>query len=57
MALVEQLDRTSSMIADLEAHVAKLEGMNRNLQNENEELRSTAVDGIEIAKVVQEMTK
>lgn len=57
MALVEQLDRTSSMIADLEVHVAKLEGMNRNLQNENEELRSTAVDGIEIAKVVQEMTK
>lgn len=57
MALVEQLDRTSGMIADLEAHVAKLESINRSLQGENEELRSTAVDGIEIAKVVQEMTK
>lgn len=57
MALVEQLDRTSGMIGDLGTHVKKLEGMNSSLQRENEELRSAAVDGIEIAKVVQEMTK
>lgn len=31
--------------------------MNVSLQHENEDLRLAAVDGIEIAKVVQEMTK
>ena len=52
MQLVEQLERTNSMIADLGAHVAKLESINRSLLRENEELRSAALDGIEIAKVV-----
>ena len=45
------------MIGDLGAHVAKLEGINNKLQRENEDLRTAAVDGIEIAKVVQEMTR
>lgn len=40
------------MIGDLGGHVKKLETMNQTLQKENEELRSAAVDGIEIAKVV-----
>lgn len=57
MALAEQLERTSGMIGDLGAHVAKLEGINNKLQKENEDLRTAAVDGIEIAKVVQEMTR
>lgn len=57
MSLVEQLDRTSGMIGDIGQHVKKLEGMNVSLQHENEDLRLAAVDGIEIAKVVQEMTK
>lgn len=35
----------------------KLEGINRNLTEENEELRQAALDGIEIAKAVQELTK
>jgi len=34
------------------AHVQKLEGMNRGLVVENEELRQAALDGIEIAKAV-----
>jgi len=33
-------------------HVGKLEGINNNLQGENEELREAALDGIEIAKAV-----
>jgi len=40
------------MIAELSAHVEKLEGINRNLLTENDELRQAAMDGIEIAKVV-----
>lgn len=35
----------------------KLEGINKNLLVENEELRSAALDGIEIAKAVQDLTK
>ena len=38
-------------------HVGKLEGINNNLQGENEELREAALDGIEIAKAVQELTR
>lgn len=38
-------------------HVKKLEGINRNLLVENEELRQAALDGIEIAKAVQELTR
>jgi hypothetical protein len=40
------------MISELGAHVGRLGDINRNLLNENEELRQTALDGIEIAKVV-----
>jgi len=57
MRLIEQLDRTNHMIQDLGDHVGKLEGINKNLLSENEELRQAALDGIEIAKVVQELTK
>lgn len=45
------------MINDLLNHVNKLEGINNNLVGENEELRQAALDGIEIAKAVQELTK
>lgn len=55
--LMEQLDRTNQMISELGAHVGRLGDINRNLLSENEELRQTALDGIEIAKVVQELTK
>jgi regulator of replication initiation timing len=55
--LAEQLARTNSMINDLLLHVAKLEGINKNMTIENEELRQAAMDGIEIAKAVQELTK
>jgi len=40
------------MIGELRDHVSKLEGINQNLMVENEELRSAALDGIEIAKAV-----
>ena len=45
------------MIGELSEHVNKLEGINKNLLVENEELRSAALDGIEIAKAVQDLTK
>lgn len=45
------------MIGELSTHVSKLEGINNNLVVENEELRSAALDGIEIAKAVQDLTK
>jgi len=45
------------MINDLEAHVGKLGNINNNLVEENEELRQAALDGIEIAKAVQELTR
>jgi len=45
------------MIGDLGKHVDKLQGINRSMLGENEELRQAALDGIEIAKVVQELTK
>jgi hypothetical protein len=45
------------MIGELGGHVSKLEGINKNLLVENEELRSAALDGIEIAKAVQDLTK
>ena len=45
------------MVGELSAHVNKLEGINKNLLVENEELRSAALDGIEIAKAVQDLTK
>lgn len=57
MKLIEQLERSNQMITELSAHVGKLESINRNLLTENEELRQAALDGIEIAKVVQELTK
>lgn len=57
LALIEQLERTNGMIAQLQDHVRKLEGINRNLLAENEELRQAALDGIEISNVVQELTK
>jgi len=40
------------MIDELSNHVGKLDGINKNLMVENEELRSAALDGIEIAKAV-----
>ena len=43
MRLIEQLDRTNQMITDLSQHVAKLEGINKNLLVENEELRQAAM--------------
>jgi hypothetical protein len=55
--LGEQLGRTTQMIGELRDHVGKLEGINQNLMVENEELRSAALDGIEIAKAVQDLTK
>lgn len=55
--MAEQLERTNQMIADLMGHVQKLENINRNMTIENEELRQAALDGIEIAKAVQELTK
>ena len=55
--LMEQLDRTNMMISEQGAHVGRLGDINRNLLHENEELRQTALDGIEIAKVVQELTR
>jgi predicted RNase H-like nuclease (RuvC/YqgF family) len=57
MRLIEQLERTNQMISDLNGHVSRLEGINRNLLGENEELRQAALDGIEISNVVQELTK
>jgi len=45
------------MIGELSQHVNKLDGINKNLLVENEELRSAALDGIEIAKAVQDLTK
>ena len=45
------------MIGELSSHVSKLESINNNLVVENEELRSAALDGIEIAKAVQDLTK
>lgn len=55
--LAEQIGRTNQMINDLEAHVGKLGNINNNLVEENEELRQAALDGIEIAKAVQELTR
>jgi regulator of replication initiation timing len=52
-----QLGRTTQMIGELKDHVGKLEGINTNLMVENEELRSAALDGIEIAKAVQDLSK
>jgi hypothetical protein len=40
------------MIADLMDHLGKLENINTGLNDENEELRQAAMDGIEIAKAV-----
>ena len=40
------------MISELSQHVNKLEGINKNLLGENEELRQAALDGIEISNVV-----
>ena len=57
LRLIEQLDRSNQMITELSNHVGKLESINRNLLGENEELRQAALDGIEIAKVVQELTR
>ncbi|CDW85127.1 UNKNOWN [Stylonychia lemnae] len=56
MLLAEQLDRTNLMIIDLMNHVGRLENTNKTLSVENEELRQAALDGIEIAKAVQELT-
>lgn len=45
------------MLDDLKAHISKLEGINKGLLSENEELRQAALDGIEISDVVQQLTK
>ena len=49
---VEQLESTNNMIAALGEMVKKLEGINKSLLGENEELRQAALDGIEISNVV-----
>ena len=45
------------MIQDLMVHVSRLEGIHGGLIGENEELRQAALDGIEIAKAVQDLTR
>lgn len=45
------------MIQDLMAHVNRLDGIHSGLVQENEELRQAALDGIEIAKAVQDLTR
>ncbi len=55
--LMEQLERTNQMINDLMSHVNRLDDINKNLLGENEELRQAALDGIEIAKAVQDLTR
>jgi predicted RNase H-like nuclease (RuvC/YqgF family) len=55
--LLQQLERTNIMIHDLMAHVSRLDGIHNNLMQENEELRQAAMDGIEIAKAVQDLTR
>jgi len=55
--LMQQLDRTNLMIQDLMSHVHKLEGIHKGLVAENEELRQAALDGSEIAKAVQDLTR
>ena len=45
--LADELGRTNQMISELSQHVQKLEGINKNLLIENEELRSAALDGID----------
>lgn len=45
------------MIQDLMTHVNRLDGIHHGLVNENEELRQAALDGIEIAKAVQDLTR
>jgi len=57
LLLLQQLERTNGMIQDLMAHVSRLEGIHSNLVAENEELRQAALDGIEIAKAVQDLTR
>ena len=39
LGMIEQLERTNGMIGDLQEHVKKLEGINKGLLGENEELR------------------
>ena len=39
LALQEQIERTTQMIGELGKHVQKLEGINRSMLSENEELR------------------
>ena len=56
-AMIEQLEGTNGMIGAMGDMVKKLEGINKNLLAENEELRQAALDGIEISNVVQELTK
>ena len=55
--LDEQIEKTNAIIRDLSEHLAQAEARNKNLLLENEELRQASLDGIEIAKAVQELTK
>ena len=55
--LDEQIEKTNAIIRDLSEHLAQAEVRNKNLLLENEEIHQTCLDGIEISKAVQELTK
>ena len=55
--LDEQIEKTNAIIRDLSEHLAQAEVRNKNLLLENEQLRQASLDGIQIAKAVQELTK
>lgn len=53
----EQIAKTQSVISQLMKICKEAEDKNRDLILENEELRQASLDGIEIAKAVQELTR
>ena len=52
-----QLEKTQSIISELMKICNEAENKNKDLILDNEELRQASLDGIEIAKAVQELTK
>jgi cell shape-determining protein MreC len=52
-----QLEKTQSIVEELLKICQEAEDKNKDLILENEELRQASLDGIEIAKAVQELTK
>ena len=55
--LTDALEEENLQIDDLKKEVNELEDKNQDLTGLNQELRSEALDGIEIAKKVQDLTK